>query len=297
MRSILSLFHILAISSCLYAYEVEIGGIYYGFIGRGKAYVTHGGLTAHAESHYTGKVVVPEEITYDGRTYTVVSVDENAFAGCEDLTSVEFPSGVLAVSPCAFLGCTGLTSVILPRGIMSLGSCAFTGCTSLEQITLPRHAALVDSLTLYCCASLTSLVLPHRIRIICGGALRHLPKLKDLYCYASEPPLTEAEAFCEGDQQHCTLHVPRESMKAYRQSPVWNRFHKIVALTEENYTEQGYRRGDVNDDGITDDRDIVLLRRIILGLPDETSVRWAADINADGIVNAVDYVLLVTSML
>ena len=274
------------------AYDAEVNGIYYSFIGTKKAFVTHGGFTGDTPNHYVGKVVVPAQITYNGRTYNVTSIGPNAFAGCEGLTSVQLPSSVRAISACAFLGCTSLTKVTLPADILVIGTCAFTGCTSLQQISLPRHTELVDSLTLYCCASLTSLVLPHRIRTVCQGALEHLPKVTHLYCFASEPPVAEPKAFSLADQQRCTLHVPKEALQAYRQSPVWSDFYSIVALTDQNYTSQNYQRGDINDDGKVDAEDLALLRRIIVKLPDDTAVRWAADINEDGTVNAIDYVTL-----
>lgn len=241
---------------------------------------------------YSGDLVIPAQISHKGFTYTVVSVGEDAFAGCEELTSVQFPSTLKALSSCAFFGCTSLRQVSLPSSTLVFGSCAFTGCTSLQQITLPRKTELVDSLTFYCCASLTSLILPHRIQTVCQGALEHLPAMTDLYCFSSVPPLAEQGAFTLSDQQHCTLHVPRETLHLYQQSPVWSKFYRIVALSDTNYIAQNYQRGDINDDGKIDAKDLALLRRIIVSLPDDSAVRWAADINGDGIINAVDYVTL-----
>ena len=285
-------FHIFSLSPFLaLAYDAEVNGIYYNFLGTKRAYVTFGGLDADAPQ-YVGKVVIPAQISYGGHTYKVISIGENAFAGCDNLKSVQLPSSVRGVSSCAFLGCTSLTQVTLPADILSFGSCAFTGCTSLQSITLPRHMELIDSLTLYCCASLTSLTLPHRIRTVCQGALEHLPSMTHLYCFASEPPVAEEGAFSLADQQRCTLHVPKEALQAYEQSPAWSKFYRIVALTDSHYTNQNYRRGDINDDGMIDTTDLALLRRIIVKLPDDAAVRWAADINEDGIVNAIDYVTL-----
>ena len=47
-----------------------------------------------------------------------------------------------------------------------------------------------------------------------------------------------------------------------------------------------------NDDGTIDIEDVNMLRRLIVRQRDETAVPWAADVNGDGIVNAVDFVLL-----
>ena len=275
----------------LRAYDIELDGIYYNIIAQRFAYVTYRGLDV-ASGSYSGKVVVPSQISYKGRIYPVLSVGDNAFAGSDKLTSVQFPSTIKAVSDCAFLGCTSLQQVTLPATVQVFGSCAFTGCTSLQQISLPRQSELVDSLTFYCCASLTSVVLPHRIRTVCQGALEHLPSMTDLYCFSSTPPVAEQGAFSLPDQRQCTLHVPKESVQLYQQSPVWSNFYRIVALTNTDYITQHYQRGEINDDGRIDAEDLALLRRLIVSLPDNASVRLAADIHADGIVNAVDYVML-----
>jgi len=290
MRFIISFLYFF-IFCYVFAYDVEKNGVYYGLIGTRWAFVTFSGLEEDAVK-YTGRVVIPSQISHGGHTYSVISIGENAFAGCDGLTTVQLPSSVRAVSACAFLGCSGLRQVTLPEGIQVFASCAFTGCTSLQQITLPRHAEFVDTLTFYCCASLKSVILPHRIRTVCQGAMEHLPALTDLYCFSSVPPVAERGSFTLSDQQHCTLHVPAEAVAMYQESPLWSDFYRIVPLSDTDYTKQNYHRGDVNDDGQIDADDLALLRRLIVRLPDNVSVRWAADINADGIVNAVDYVTL-----
>ena len=277
----------------LHAYDVEVDGVYYNLIGTGMAFVTHRGTFEEVElNSYSGAVVVPAQIQYKGKTYKVFNVGANAFAGCEELTSVQLPSTVRGISACAFLGCTNLRQVSLPGDVLGYGSCAFTGCTSLQAIALPRHTERVDTLTLYCCASLSSVVLPHGIRTVCQGALEHLPAMRHLYCFASEPPVAEKGAFAQRDQRRCTLHVPREALQKYRESPGWKDFYRIVVLSDDDYAAQNYQRGDVNDDGCVDAEDLAMLRRIVVGLPGKAAVHWAADINGDGKVYAADYVML-----
>lgn len=277
--------------SLLHAYELVVNGVYIGILGPHFAFVTNRGLDS-PEPSYSGDVVVPDQVTYKGRVYDVTSVGDNAFTGCDGLTSVQLPSKVTAISPCAFLGCTSLRSVNSPQNLIVICNTAFTACTSLQQISLPRHQEIVDSMTFYCCASLTSLILPHRIRTICCTAMQHLSSLTDLYCFSSEPPLAEVGAFTIADQKKCTLHVPKETLSKYQEMQVWRDFYNIVPLEDEEYEKEGYQRGDINDDGKIDDKDLNLLRLIIVSLPDDSAVRWAADINEDGIVNAKDYVLL-----
>lgn len=283
----------LLLSSCslLHAYELVVNGVYIGIVGPNFAYVTNRGLNS-PEPSYTGDVVVPEQVTYNGRVYNVTSVGDNAFTGCDGLRSVQLPPKVTAISPCAFLGCTSLQSVNVSQNLYVISNTAFTACTSLQQISFPRYQEVVDSMTFYCCASLTSLILPHRIRTIYCTSMQHLSSLTDLYCFASEPPVAEVGAFTLADQKKCTLHVPKETLSKYQESQVWRDFGSIVPLEDAEYEKQGYQRGDINDDGTIDDKDLALLRLIIVSLPDDSAVRWAADINEDGIVNAKDYVLL-----
>ena len=295
MRRIL-LFLLLVPCTLLHAYDVEVDGIYYNVIGTTFAIVTHGGPFDGIEPSYTGDVVVPEQFKHNGNTYRVITVGNNAFAGCEELTSVQLPPTVHGVGACAFLGCLNLRQVSFSADVVAYGSCAFTGCLSLQEIELPRQAERIDTLTLYCCAALSTMVLPHRVRTVCQGALEHLPSMRHLYCYASEPPVAEEGAFARRDQRRCTLHVPREALQKYRESPVWKDFYRIVVLNDEDYQAQNYRRGDLNDDGKVDAEDLALLQRIVVSLPDDAAVRWAADLNGDGKINAQDYVILSKQM-
>ena len=281
-----------ASAGVLRAHDVEVDGVCYNFLVGGRAYVTYRGNSDFEPDGYAGDVVVPAEFSHNGSTYRVVSVGPSAFAGCERLTSVQLPPSVRALSGSSFLGCTALRRVTLPEGYLSMSSCSFTGCLSLQEVVFPRKAEFVDTLSLYCCASLSSLTLPHRIRTIRQGGLEHLPSLRHLYCYASLPPTCEPGAFFLPDQQRSVLHVPAMSLQAYREASGWSDFREIVPISDAEFEAEGYVRGDVNADGSVDAEDLALLRRIVVSLPDDCAVHWAADMNGDGKVGAADYVEL-----
>ena len=69
-----------------------------------------------------GNVTIP-----DG----VVSIGNEAFAGCRGLTSVTIPDSVTSIGNYAFNYCTNLTSVTIPVGVTNIGSYAFYGCSGL----------------------------------------------------------------------------------------------------------------------------------------------------------------------
>ena len=83
---------------------------------------------------YTGDVVIPETVTYNGKTYSVTSIGGYAFYGCSGLTSVIIPNSVTSIGSDAFVGCTRLTSVTIPNSLTSIGSHAFDSCSRLTSI-------------------------------------------------------------------------------------------------------------------------------------------------------------------
>ena len=55
----------------------------------------------------------------------VTSIEESAFSGCENLTSVVIPDSMVSIGVNAFYGCTSLKAVTIPASVMSIGGEAF----------------------------------------------------------------------------------------------------------------------------------------------------------------------------
>lgn len=131
------------------------------------------------EDKYSGDIVVPETVKYDGKTYTVVAVGEQAFYGCTELTSVKLPDTVQEIGNQAFAESGKLTSVNLPEGITSLTG-AFSGCNSLAEITLPNSLTELDNNSFGFCKSLTSVHIPDGVTQIGNSALGWCTNLKEV---------------------------------------------------------------------------------------------------------------------
>ena len=83
---------------------------------------------------YTGNVVIPEFVEYNGNTYPVTSIGVEAFCNCYGLTSVTIPNSVTSIGYRAFYYCSGLTSVTIPNSVTSIGGSAFYKCSSLTSV-------------------------------------------------------------------------------------------------------------------------------------------------------------------
>ncbi len=87
------------------AHDFEVDGIYYNLFTSTEVEVTFKGSNNTSYDEYAGKVEIPESVTYNGKTYSVTSIGEEAFSGCTGLTSITIPNSVTSIGDQAFSGC------------------------------------------------------------------------------------------------------------------------------------------------------------------------------------------------
>ena len=122
---ILSLFS--SFSALALAYGCKVDGIYYD--------ITPANRTASVTRvSYSGGVIIPETIAFDGTTYSVTSIGDGAFANHSGLTSVTIPNSVTSIGNYAFFNCSGLTSVTIPNSVTTIGEFAFAYCSGLTKL-------------------------------------------------------------------------------------------------------------------------------------------------------------------
>lgn len=107
----------------------EVNGLYYKIGENNTVAVTEG------NTNFSGDVVIPSQVIYEGKTYSVTSIGVMAFDGCSGLTSITIPESVKSIGDEAFNHCSGLTSITIPESVEGIGWRAFYGC-GLTSITI-----------------------------------------------------------------------------------------------------------------------------------------------------------------
>ena len=86
-------------------------------------------------SDVKGNVTIPKSVSYNGKTYSVTSIDDYSFYNRIGLTgTLSIPTSVKSIGAFAFSGCRGMTTLTLPANVTTLGIGAFSCCTGLKTV-------------------------------------------------------------------------------------------------------------------------------------------------------------------
>lgn len=148
-------------SLIIHAVTVEIDGIAYNI--NLKTGLTE--VTSNAFHPYSGDIVIPETIVYDGIKYTVTSIGGGAFSQ-RNITSITFPNSITSIGPSAFSYCNVLDSVVIPERVTIIPNMAFASSESLRHVILPEGVTLIDNSAFNSCYGLDSLIIPNTVETI-----------------------------------------------------------------------------------------------------------------------------------
>ena len=147
---------LLALFVSIGARAVTINGVEYTLNSKDKT-----ATVAHRS--YSGVVQIPSSVIYSGTTYSVTSIDDWAFSGCTDLTSVTMTCRITSLPRGIFSGCTNLGSFNVPSTVTKIESDAFRNCSLLSSISMPTSVTTIGYNAFENCTNLTSVVLPASI--------------------------------------------------------------------------------------------------------------------------------------
>ncbi|MCM1067947.1 MAG: leucine-rich repeat domain-containing protein [Muribaculaceae bacterium] len=191
-----------------------------------ESYTMAAGLLFYDEpgGSYSGDVVIPSTVTYEGQSYTVGRIGYAAFCKSPGLRSVTIPESVTEIWDAAFFSCENLREVKFPDGMKELGLYMFIDCKSIERLDFAGFDKL-RTVDLATCESLKNLTLPTSAE----AYLWDLPQHGFNIHIGSQEPPTGDVWFSDEVYVGCTLLVPAEALDAYRSDSRWGRFARIEA--------------------------------------------------------------------
>lgn len=190
----------LGCSSIASAYNFKVDGVCYDSIaGTKNVMVTY---ETNKYNSYSGDIVIPSTVTYEGKTFTVTVLGKYSIRNCAQLTSIVLPETLVEIQMGSFSKCNSLKKLVVPNsvttignlaiqdnpalkelvlgtGIKTIGTGAFMGDIALENIDIPKGITELSSNVFANCTGLTKVTIPANITKINGGAFAGCVNLTD----------------------------------------------------------------------------------------------------------------------
>lgn len=145
------------------------------------------GVVSNCDEKKEGKVVLPTQVEYKGKTYAVTEIANNAFAQRTALTHIDIPETITTIGWDAFRNCENLVSISFSEGLQKVESDVFNGCKNLKELVFPNSLTELGINYFYECDNLKTLVIPNSVvstECIVMESLLQIPQLT----YLQLPP-------------------------------------------------------------------------------------------------------------
>ena len=184
-KAILLIVLICIVSTKTNAYDFEVNGIYYNIVSLEDLTCE---VTRNNYALYSGDIIVPDKVLYNGKEITVVRIGKEAFSGGNQVTSVklpntikeigrfafrytkismiDIPNSVKTIEAGAFQDCINLKSFKMGNGIEVIGSNVFSNCINISSITFNNIISNISEEMFSGCTSLTEVKNVDNIKVI-----------------------------------------------------------------------------------------------------------------------------------
>lgn len=235
-------------------YDFAYNDLYYEIVNDSEVILVRG------DSAYAGNFSIPSVVSYKGKSYTVISVDERAFGSCRGLLSVTIPNTVKTIGEGAFIGCTSLKTITIPASVISIGEWAFSHCTDMTTVKVDANNKVYDSrdncngiietktntliagfkttvipgsvtsigyCAFYRCYTLKKITIPPYVTSIGKWAFGECSALESIISEIQKPFPIE-DVFYHTLFSSAKLSVPNGTKKNYQSTAGWKDFQNIV---------------------------------------------------------------------
>ncbi len=144
-----------------------IDGLYYDLDTSNRtATVTYETTGSNDYASLPADVVIPENVTYWGITYSVTKIGAQAFQNCSSITEVTVGKELKNIGARAFLNCKSFTAMLLPDEFTTMGESAFEGCIKLTVVKLGKSLTAVPAHAFKNCVALSEMDIPASVKSI-----------------------------------------------------------------------------------------------------------------------------------
>lgn len=213
----LSVLLLLLCSTVAAAHDFEVDGIYYNITDETAktVEVTYKGAYSNEYYYeYSGKVTIPSAVTYNGVTYDVTRIGDEAFLNCTWLDEVVIPKSVRVIGKDVFKESNNVskihiddlaawcgiefdnvvetplgrgyslyvkgelvTDLVIPDAVTVINPFAFSGCLGLKSIEFPVNVTSIGKSAFELCQELKNVIIPGNVKSVGGHSFSYCTAL------------------------------------------------------------------------------------------------------------------------
>ena len=122
------------------------------------------------------ELVIPDSY----KDLPITKIDDKAFWGCSQITSVKIGKNVESIGANAFAECPTLKRAELPDAVTKIGERAFFSCPSLESVTFGAQIRRIEASAFEKCKALKSVALPESLSLLGNSAFFECESLESV---------------------------------------------------------------------------------------------------------------------
>ena len=184
---------------------------------------------------------------------SITQIGYDAFEGCTGIESVyitdlvawcniyfnDDKSNPLYYANHFYISENEVNDLVIPNNIESIKINSFSHSKSISTVIIPNSVISIEKNAFKECTNLRCVTLGNNVKNIDEGAFQTCKNLEEVFCYSDQPPLCKTHfygdlltvnPFKESYIEYATLHVPAESVNAYKGTEPWKLFGTIVAI-------------------------------------------------------------------
>ena len=187
----------------------------------------------------------PQSVKGEIKLHEKVKVIENsAFYGCSQISSVKFNENIDSIQPLSFYGCSQLTELQFPKGLKYIGDCAFERCSSVTNIDIPNSVKELGFGCFYYTA-ISDITIPASVEVLGSKVFYTCENLYKANVRGIIPPKRDSYLFPL--RRNMEIHVLKGLKSLYSTTEYWNEYVTIyddlewimatsIIMPQEEYT-------------------------------------------------------------